>query len=86
MQRTPMAKVAGCAKTRKLTNRSAVAVTGSKGEDRFREPLTKVGLLSAKRFEIEDAGSMEGRGTWRDTVFGEQLWKSVKGERVYLHA
>jgi putative transposase len=30
--------------------------------------------------------SMDGRGAWRDHVFVERLWKSVKYERVYLHA
>jgi putative transposase len=30
--------------------------------------------------------SMDGRGTWRDNVFVERLWKSVKYEEVYLHA
>jgi putative transposase len=30
--------------------------------------------------------SMDGRGAWRDTVFVERLWKSVKYERVYIHA
>ncbi|WP_090960182.1 IS3 family transposase [Nitrosospira sp. Nsp18] len=30
--------------------------------------------------------SMDGRGAWRDNVFVERLWKSVKYERVYLHA
>lgn len=30
--------------------------------------------------------SMDGRGAWRDNVFIERLWKSVKYERVYLHA
>jgi len=28
--------------------------------------------------------SMDGRGTWRDNVFVERLWRSVKYERVYL--
>ena len=38
---------------------------------------------------VEDRGcrlSMDGRGAWRDNVFVERLWKSVKYERVYLHA
>ncbi len=38
---------------------------------------------------IEERGcklSMDGRGAWRDNVFVERLWKSVKYERVYLHA
>jgi len=30
--------------------------------------------------------SMDGRGAWRDNVFVERLWKSVKYESVYLHA
>ncbi len=30
--------------------------------------------------------SMDGRGCWRDNVFVERLWKSVKYEEVYLHA
>lgn len=30
--------------------------------------------------------SMDGRGAWRDHMFVERLWKSVKCERVCLHA
>jgi putative transposase len=30
--------------------------------------------------------SMDGRGQWRDNVFVERLWKSVKYEDVYLNA
>jgi len=38
---------------------------------------------------VKDRGckiSMDGRGAWRDNVIVERLWKSVKYERVYLHA
>ena len=28
---------------------------------------------------------MEGKGSWRDNVLVERLWKSVKYEEVYLH-
>ena len=38
--------------------------------------------LKARQIEI----SMDGRGSWRDNVFVERLWKSVKYEEVYLHA
>jgi putative transposase len=34
----------------------------------------------------EIAISMDGRGCWRDNVFVERLWKSIKYEEVYLHA
>jgi putative transposase len=30
--------------------------------------------------------SMDGKGSWRDNVFVERLWRSVKYEEVYLHA
>ena len=30
--------------------------------------------------------SMHGRGAWRDNVFVERFWRSVKYERVYLRA
>jgi len=38
---------------------------------------------------VQDHGiqlSMDGRGAWRDNLFVERLWKSVKYEEVYLHA
>ncbi len=38
---------------------------------------------------VKDQGcqvSMDGRGAWRDNIFVERLWKTVKYERVYLHA
>ena len=40
------------------------------------------GLLQAKEIAI----SMDGRGAWRDNVFVERLWRSVKYEEVYLRA
>jgi putative transposase len=30
--------------------------------------------------------SMDGRGAWRDNIFVERLWRSIKYEEVYLHA
>lgn len=30
--------------------------------------------------------SMDGKGCWRDNVFIERLWRTVKYEEVYLHA
>ncbi len=29
---------------------------------------------------------MDGKGSWRDNVFVERLWRSVKYEEVYLKA
>ncbi len=40
------------------------------------------GLLSKHAIAI----SMDGRGAWRDNVFVERLWRSVKHEEVYLRA
>ena len=30
--------------------------------------------------------SMDGKGAWRDNVFVERLWRSVKYEEAYLRA
>lgn len=40
------------------------------------------GLLQEHGIRI----SMDGKGCWRDNVFVERLWKSVKYEEVYLKA
>ena len=40
------------------------------------------GLLKNNNIRI----SMDGKGAWRDNVFVERLWKSVKYEEVYLKA
>lgn len=40
------------------------------------------GMLKAHGVAI----SMDGKGSWRDNVFVERLWKSVKYEEVYLRA
>jgi putative transposase len=42
----------------------------------FTEPLLELGVQI----------SMDGRGAWRDNVFVERLWRSIKYEEVYLHA
>ena len=36
--------------------------------------------------EAKIAISMDGKGAWRDNVFVERLWRSVKYEEVYLRA
>ena len=40
------------------------------------------GLLAGNSIAI----SMDGRGAWRDNVFVERLWRSVKYEEIYLKA
>ena len=38
---------------------------------------------------LKDRGikiSMDGKGCWRDNVFVERVWRSIKYEEVYLHA
>lgn len=41
-----------------------------------------IATLEANRIAI----SMDGKGCWRDNVFVERLWKSIKYEEVYLRA
>jgi putative transposase len=40
-----------------------------------------IGPLQQKEIQI----GMDGKGCWRDNVFVERLWKSVKYEEIYLH-
>ena len=40
------------------------------------------GVLKKAEIEI----SMDGKGAWRDNVFVERLWRSIKYEEIYLHA
>jgi putative transposase len=41
-----------------------------------------IGLLERHQIAI----SMDSKGCWRDNVFVERLWKTIKYEEVYLHA
>jgi putative transposase len=43
------------------------------------QPFTQ--LLKDNDIQI----SMDGKGAWRDNVFVERLWRSIKYEEVYLH-
>ena len=36
--------------------------------------------------KAEIAISMDGRGAWRDNVFVERLWRTIKYEEIYLRA
>ena len=40
------------------------------------------GLLQTHGIRI----SMDGQGCWRDNIFVERLWRTIKYEEVYLHA
>lgn len=39
-------------------------------------------VLASRQIKI----SMDGKGAWRDNVFVERLWRSIKYEEVYLRA
>jgi putative transposase len=42
--------------------------------------------LTSVLLKNEIAISMDGKGAWRDNVFVERLWRSIKYEEVYLRA
>ena len=42
----------------------------------FTEPLKARGV----------AISMDGKGAWRDNIFVERFWRSIKYEEIFLHA
>lgn len=55
-------------------------VNTDQGSQFTAEEFTRVVLHAGCRL------SMDGRGAWRDNVFVERLWRSVKYEEVYLKA
>jgi putative transposase len=55
-------------------------VNTDQGSQFTAQEFTDVVLKSGARL------SMDGRGAWRDNVFVERLWRSVKYEHVYKHA
>ena len=55
-------------------------VNTDQGSQFTAEEFTRIVLESGAKL------SMDGRGAWRDNVFVERLWRSVKYERVYLKA
>ena len=55
-------------------------VNTDQGSQFTAEEFTSVVLATGAKL------SMDGRGAWRDNVFVERLWRSVKYERVYLKA
>ena len=36
--------------------------------------------------DFKAAQSMDGKGAWRDNVFIERFWRTLKYDEVYLHA
>ena len=49
------------------------------------QPVHQPGIHAGAQ-DNQIAISMDGKGCWRDNVFVERLWKSVKYEEVYLKA
>lgn len=87
---------------RVLAHRVAITLEAIHAKEVIQQALAKYGTpeivntdqgsqFTAEEFArvVRDAGcklSMDGRGAWRDNVFVERLWRSVKYERVYLKA
>ena len=59
--------------------------SGSKGNTDQGSQFTREAFTGRLK-ENGIAISMDGRGRWRDNVFVERVWKSIKYEEVYLHA
>ena len=94
--------VVDVANRRVLAHRVAITLEAIHAKEVIEQALAKYGTpeivntdqgsqFTAEEFTrvVLDAGcklSMDGRGAWRDNVFVERLWRSVKYERVYLKA
>jgi len=94
--------VVDVASRRVLAHRVAITLEAIHAKEVIEQALAQYGTpeivntdqgsqFTAEEFTrvVLDAGcrlSMDGRGAWRDNVFVERLWRSVKYERVYLKA
>lgn len=94
--------VVDVASRRVLAHRVAITLEASHAREAIQQALAQYGTPEivntdqGSQFTAEEftsvvlaAGcklSMDGRGAWRDNVFVERLWRTVKYERVYLKA
>jgi len=94
--------VVDVASRRVLAHKVATTLEACHAREIVQEALARYGVpeivntdqgsqFTAQEFTdaVQAAGcklSMDGRGAWRDNVFVERLWRSVKYERVYLKA
>ena len=85
-----------------LAHRVAITLEAQHAVEAIQEALARHGIpeivntdqgsqFTAQDFvdAVQNSGaklSMDGRGAWRDNVFVERVWRSVKYERVYLRA
>ena len=85
-----------------LAHRVAISMEAAHAKEVLQEALTRYGTpeivntdqgsqFTAQEFvdTVLDSGaklSMDGRGAWRDNVFVERVWRSIKYECVYLKA
>jgi putative transposase len=69
--------------------RFPVAIASSNVEA-LRRPIESAQFTSIDFIQVlkdaEIAISMDGKGAWRDNVFVERLWRTIKYEEVYLRA
>ena len=87
---------------RVLAFRVSISLAADAAVEALREAIARNGVpeimntdqgsqFTAKDFidvlrEHQISISMDGKGCWRDNVFVERLWKTIKYEHVYLHA
>lgn len=85
-----------------LAHRVAISLEAVHAKDVFQEAINRYGTpeivntdqgsqFTAQEFvdavlQVGAKLSMDGRGAWRDNVFVERIWRSVKYECVYLKA
>jgi len=97
-----LAAVVDWASRRVLAHRVSISMDGEFCREALEEALARYGKpeilntdqgsqFTASSFTdiLKQHGiaiSMDGKGAWRDNVFVERLWRSVKYEEVYLHA
>ena len=72
-----------CDRHRRFWSHAYLAVCGAHNRDRQALDFTSPWRISG---QVGIRVSMDGKGRYRDTIFVERLWRTVKYEEVYLKA
>ncbi|PYF03659.1 integrase-like protein [Rhodopseudomonas faecalis] len=81
-----LAVVLDRATRRVLSWRLSITMEGAFCVETLQDALARHGKPDIFNTDQGIAISMDGKGAWRDNVFVERLWRSVKYEEVYLRA
>jgi len=81
-----LAAVMDWASRRVLSWRTSVTLSADFCVEAVEEAIARYGRPEIFNTDQGAQFTMDGKGCWRDNIFVERLWRSIKYEEIYLHA